>query len=180
MLAAPEPGGKVGVEKHITTMALPIGSKAPAITLKSKDASGLADVSLTRSIGKKQTVLLFVPLAFTGVCTEELCSISNSIQAYNSLNADVIAVSVDSPFAQEVWAKNSGLQFTLASDFNREAATAYGVREDNFLPGVLGYKGIAKRSAFVFGIDGIIKFSWSSDDSSKLPPFDAINKALKS
>jgi peroxiredoxin len=161
-------------------MALPIGAKAPSITLKSKNASGLTDVSLTRNAGKGQTVLLFVPFAFTGVCTTELCSISDSIQAYNALNADVIAVSVDSPFAQEAWAQNAGLKFTLASDFNHEAIAAYDVREDNFLPAVLGYKGVAKRSAFVIGTDGVIKFSWVSDDPSKLPPFGEITQALQS
>lgn len=160
-------------------MALKIGTKAPALTLKSKTATGLADIALTRNVGTKQTVLLFVPFAFTGVCTEELCSISNSIQAYNSLNADVIGISVDNPFAQEAWAQKSGITFTLASDFNKEAITAYDVCEDNFLPGVLGYKGVAKRSAFVIGEDGVIKYAWSSDDASKMPPFNEIRAALK-
>ncbi|MDR2863058.1 MAG: redoxin domain-containing protein [Puniceicoccales bacterium] len=160
-------------------MALKIGTQAPSLTLKSKTAAGLEDVSLTRNTGKGKTVLLFVPFAFTGVCTEELCSISNSIQAYNSLHADVIAVSVDSPFAQEAWAQKAGISFTLASDFNLEAITAYDVREDNFLPGVLGYKGVAKRSAFVIGKDGVIQFAWSSDDPSKMPPFAEIQAALK-
>jgi peroxiredoxin len=159
-------------------MALKIGAKAPAITLKSKSKDGLTDVPLLRNAGKGQTVLLFVPLAFTGVCTEELCSISQSIQAYNALNADVIAVSVDSPFAQEAWAESAGLKFTLASDFNREAVSAYDVREDNFLAGVLGFKGVAKRSAFVIGSDGIIKFAWSSDNPQNLPPFEEIKAAL--
>jgi peroxiredoxin len=160
-------------------MALKIGTPAPALTLKSKTATGLEDVSLTRNVGIKQTVLLFVPFAFTGVCTEELCSISNSIQAYNSLHADVIGISVDSPFSQEAWAQKSGITFTLVSDFNKEAITAYDVREDNFLPAVLGFKGVAKRSAFVIGKDGLIKFAWSSDDSSKMPPFAEIQAALK-
>lgn len=160
-------------------MALPVGSKAPAITLKSKNDSGVVDVALTRNVGKGQTVLLFVPLAFTGVCTEELCSISKSIHAYNSLKADVIAVSVDSPFAQEAWAQKESISFTLASDFNREAVRAYGVCEENFLPGVLGFKGVAKRSAFVIGADGVIKFSWSSDNPKNMPPFEEIQAALK-
>ncbi|MDR2513520.1 MAG: redoxin domain-containing protein [Puniceicoccales bacterium] len=157
----------------------PIGSKAPAIILKSKDASGLVDVALTRNVGKGQTVLLFVPLAFTGVCTSELCTINDTIQAYNSLKADIIAISVDSPFAQEAWANAAGLRFTLASDFNREACTAYGVREDNFHPTLLGFKGVAKRAAFIIGTDGNIKFSWVSDDPGKLPPFEDIQHALE-
>ncbi len=160
-------------------MALPIGATAPAITLKSKNASGLVDVALTRNVGKGQTVLLFVPLAFSGVCTEELCTISTSLHAYGALNADVVAVSIDSPFAQEAWAEKAGLKFTLASDFNREAIAAYDVKDDNFLPGLLGYRGVAKRSAFVIGIDGKIKFSWASDDPGKMPPFEQVQAALK-
>ena len=160
-------------------MALAVGSKAPAITLKSKTADGLIDVALTRNVGKGQTVLLFVPLAFTGVCTEELCSISKSIHAYNSLNADVIAVSVDSPFAQEAWAQKEGISFALASDFNREAVRAYEVCDEDFLTGVLGYKGVAKRSAFVIGADGVIKYAWSSEDPKNMPPFEEIQAALK-
>lgn len=157
----------------------PIGSKAPTVVLKSKNASGLVDVSLTRNLGKGQTVLLFVPLAFTDVCTSELCTINDTIQAYNTLKADIIAISVDSPFAQEAWANTVGLRFTVASDFNREASTAYGVRDDDFLSGILSYKGVAKRAAFVIGIDGCIKFSWASDDPGKLPPFEEIQRALQ-
>jgi peroxiredoxin len=159
-------------------MALSVGAKAPAITLKTKTAAGLADVSLLRNAGKGKTVLLFVPFAFTGVCTEELCSIKDSLGIYGSLNADVIAVSVDSPFAQEAWAEKLGRNFTLASDFNKEAVTAYGVREDNFLPGVLGYAGVAKRSVFVIGADGVVNYAWSSDVSSNIPPFDEVKRAL--
>ncbi len=155
-----------------------VGSKAPAITLKSKTASGLADVSLTRHVGVGSTVVLFVPLAFTGVCTQELCSISQGIEAYKSLGADVIAVSVDSPFAQEAWAKAEGISITLASDFNKEAAKAFGVLNANFVPGALGFAGVADRSAFVIGKDGLVKFAWTSSDPKVLPPFDAVRAAL--
>jgi len=161
-------------------MAIAIGSVAPTVTLKTKTEEGLADVALTRSVGRKKTVLLFVPLAFTGVCTEELCEVGKSLAAYAALDADVIAVSVDNPFAQEAWARGHGLAFTLASDFNREAVTAYGVRDDNFLPGVLGYKGVAKRSVFVIGADGVVKFAWSSDDLSVFPPLAEVRAALTS
>ena len=82
-------------------MAIPVGSKAPDFTLKSKQASGLVDVTLSSNLGKKNTVLLFFPAAFTGVCTQEMCEISGGIGAYASLNADVIGISVDTPFAQE-------------------------------------------------------------------------------
>src|SRR5208282_1873140 len=88
-----------------TIMPIPTGSKAPDFTLKSKQASGLVDVKLSNNFGKKNTVLLFFPLAFTSVCTKEMCDLTAGLNAYSGLNADVIGVSVDSPFAQEAWAQ---------------------------------------------------------------------------
>src|SRR3989338_427717 len=86
-------------------MAISVGSKAPDFALKTKTADGLKDVKLSDNFGKKNTVLLFFPLAFTGVCTQEMCDVSRGISAYSSLNAEVYGVSVDSPFAQEAWAQ---------------------------------------------------------------------------
>src|SRR5579863_6069071 len=100
-------------------MALSVGTKAPDFTLKSKQASGLVDVKLSNNLGKKNTVLLFFPLAFTGVCTTELCDVTAGLSQYTGMNADVIAVSVDSPFAQEAWAHKEEIRITLASDLNK-------------------------------------------------------------
>ena len=85
-------------------MAIEVGTKAPDFILKSKSSGDVADVTLS-NFGSKNTVLLFVPLAFTGVCTGELCDITAGLGAYTDLNADVIGISVDSPFAQEAWAQ---------------------------------------------------------------------------
>lgn len=159
-------------------MAIKIGMRAPSVTLKMKTEHGIESVALTRSVGKKQTVLLFVPLAFTGACSDELCTISKTLHAYAALDADVIAVSVDSPFAQEAWKKSAGFSLTLLSDFNRAAVTAYDVSDENFLPEILGFHGVAKRSAFIIGKDGIIKFAWSSNDPAVMPPFDEIRQKL--
>src|SRR5499426_28751 len=115
-------------------MAIPVGSKAPDFTLKSKQASGLVDVKLSNNFGKKNTVLLFFPLAFTGVCTQEMCDITSGLNAYSGLNADVIGVSVDSPFAQEAWAQKEKIGVTLVSDLNKKTADAYGV----LLPDLIG------------------------------------------
>src|SRR5207249_6232083 len=114
-------------------MAIPVGSNAPDFTLKSKQASGLVDVKLSNNFGKKNTVLLFFPLAFTGVCTQEMCDITAGLSQYSNLNADVIGVSVDSPFAQEAWAKQNNIGITLASDLNKTTAKAYGVLLDDLL-----------------------------------------------
>src|SRR6516165_4373970 len=101
-------------------MPIPIGSKAPDFTLKSKNATGLVDVKLSDNFGKQNTVLLFFPAAFTSVCTAEMCDISSGLSAYSKLNANVISISVDSPFSQEAWAKQEKITTTLASDLNKE------------------------------------------------------------
>ena len=155
-------------------MALATGTKAPEFTLKSKNAEGLQDVSLSDTLGKKKTVLLFFPLAFTGVCMKEMCDVSDSITAYNDLNAAVYGISVDSPFAQEEMAKVDGLKFPLLSDFNKDVSEAY----DVLYADLLGFKGVSKRSAFVIDENGVIIYSESSDDPHDLPNFDAIKAAL--
>ncbi len=157
-------------------MALKTGIKAPDFTLKSKTANGLEDIRLSDELGKgKKVVLLFFPLAFTGVCQEELCTVSGGLDAYDALNAKVLGISVDSPFAQEGFAKSAGISIPLLSDFNKEVATAYDVLFED----LLGMKGVAKRSAFVINSDGTIAYSWSSDNPKDLPSFDAIKDALK-
>jgi len=156
-------------------MALSPGTKAPAFSLKTKTADGLKDVALADTLGHKQTVLLFFPLVYTSVCTTEMCNVTENFSAYSSLNAVVYGISVDSPFAQEAWAKANKISFPLLSDFNKEAAKAY----DVLYADLLGFKGVAKRSAFVIGVDGVIKYSSSSDDPKVLPDFGAIQAALK-
>ncbi|HMP83991.1 MAG TPA: redoxin domain-containing protein, partial [Verrucomicrobiota bacterium] len=108
-------------------MPISVGSKAPDFTLKSKQASGLVDVKLSNNHGKKNTLILFFPAAFTGVCTTELCDITAGLNAYTGLNADVIGISVDTPFAQEAWAQKEKIGITLASDLNKEVTKSYGV-----------------------------------------------------
>ncbi len=157
-------------------MALQKDSKAPDFTLKTKTDSGLVDVKLSDNFGKKKTVLLFFPLAFTGVCTNEMCAVRDSLQQYESLNAAVYGISVDSPFAQEAFAKKEGINFPLLSDFNRTACKAYDAHYEDFI----GFAGVAKRSAFVIDENGTILYSSSSDDPKVLPDFEAIQKALQS
>ena len=155
-------------------MALATGTKAPDFTLKTKNAEGLQDVTLSDNFGKKKTVLLFFPLAFTSVCMQEMCDVSAVIAAYNDLNATVYGISIDSPFAQEQMAKVDKLQFPLLSDFNKEVSEAY----DVLYADLLGFKGVSKRSAFVIDETGVILYSESSEDPHDLPNFDAIKAAL--
>src|SRR3979409_1329905 len=148
-------------------MAISIGSKAPDFTLKSKQASGLVDVKLSSNLGKKNTVLLFFPLAFTGTCTKEMCDITAGLNGYSALNADVIAVSVDSPFSQEAWAQKEKIGITLASDLNKKVAEAYGT----LLPDLLGMGAVSARAAFVIDKNGAIQYSEQTTTPKDLPNF---------
>jgi len=155
-------------------MAIPVGSKAPDFALKSKQASGLVDVKLSDHVGKRNTVLLFFPAAFTGVCTQEMCSITAARNDYSSLNADVIGVSVDNPFAQEAWAQKEKIGITLASDLNKKVAESYGV----LLPDLIGMGAVAARAAFVIDKNGVVQYSEQTPTPKDLPNFNAIKDTL--
>jgi len=135
--------------------------------------------TLSDHVGEKNLVLLFVPMAFTGVCTQELCDITNSMNDYASLNATVIGISGDSPFAQQQWAEKENIQVPLLSDYEHEVAKAYGIAYDTFLPEKnLTMGGVPKRSAFVVDRSGVIQYAESSDDPGQLPDFEAIKAKL--
>jgi peroxiredoxin len=155
-------------------MAIPVGSKAPDFTLKSKQASGLVDVRLSNNFGKKNTVLLFFPAAFTGVCTQEMCDISGGLSAYAGLNADVIAISVDTPFAQEAWAQKEKISLTLASDLNKEVIKKYNV----VFPMLAGVGDTAARAAFVIDKAGVVQYSEQTSSPKELPHFDQVKATL--
>lgn len=155
-------------------MAIKIGSKAPDFTLKSKQATGLVDVKLSDNFGKKNTVLLFFPAAFTGVCTQEMCSISGGLNAYRDLNADVIAISIDTPFAQEAWAQKEKIGITLASDLNKEVIKKY----DVVFPMLAGVGDTAARAAFVIDKNGVVQYSEQTPTPKDLPNFDAVKATL--
>jgi len=155
-------------------MAIPVGSKAPDFTLKSKTATGLVDVSLSNNIGKKNTVLLFFPLAFTGVCTAEMCDVTAGLLGFSDLNADVIAISVDSPFAQEAWAQKEKIGITLASDLNKKTSEAYGT----LLPDLIGIGAVSARAAFVVDKDGIVQYSEQTPTPKDLPNLSAVKETL--
>ena len=153
-------------------MPLTVGTKAPTFTLKSKNATGLADVTLPAP--GKPTVVLFFPLAFTGVCTDELCSVSQGLNAYADAGAEVIAISVDSPFAQEAWAKANDITVTLVSDLNKDATNAY----DVLFKGIAGIGDSSARAAFVIDGTGTIQYAEQTATPKDLPNFEAIKTAL--
>ncbi len=153
-------------------MAVQVGQEAPDFTLKNTD---MEDVTLSSYRGNKNVVLLFVPLAFTGVCTQELCSVRDNLNTYATLDAEVLGLSVDSPFSQKAWKEQEGLNFSLVSDFNREVVQAYGATYGDSFP----FHGVAKRSAFVIDKAGVLQYVEILDKATDLPDFDKINDTLQ-
>jgi glutaredoxin-dependent peroxiredoxin len=153
-------------------MSVQTGQDAPDFTLKNTD---MQDVTLSGLRGQKNVVLLFVPFAFTGVCTNELCSVRDNLNDYAKLNAEVLALSVDSPFAQKQWKEKEHLNFTLLSDFNREACQAYGA----YFEDLRGLHGVAKRAAFVIDKAGKVQYAEVLESPGNLPNFDKIQETLQ-
>ena len=155
-------------------MPIKVGSKAPDFTLKSKTDTGLVDVKLSANFGQKNTVLLFFPAAFTSVCTKELCDITSSMAHYAGLNAAVIGLSVDTPFAQEAWAKKENIGITLASDLNKTVTHAY----DVLFPNLAGIGDTSARAAFVIDKQGIVQYAEQTPSPKELPDFTAVQATL--
>lgn len=154
-------------------MGINVGDQAPDFTLTSKRGD-LEDVALSSFRGNRNVVLLFFPLAYTSVCTDEMCSVSGGLSEYDNLNAQVLAISVDSPFAQEAWADQNNISIPLLSDFNKEVSAAYGAQYQD----LLGFIGVAKRAAFVVDKEGIVRYAEVSEDATVLPDFDAVKRCL--
>lgn len=152
-------------------MSLNLDSKAVAFTLKNTEGK---DISLSDFQGKKSVVLLFFPLAFSSICTKELCKSRDNMKLYESFNAEVLGISVDSFFALKAFKKAENLNFTLLSDFNKEVSSEYDVLYEDYF----GMKGVAKRSAFVIDKDGKIRYKEILEDSGKMPDFKAVQKKL--
>lgn len=154
-------------------MKLTVGDKAPDFSLYSSDKK---EVNL-KDYADKNLVILFFPLAFTGVCTTELCSIRDNYNQYEKLNAEVLAISVDSPFVLEKFKEQESYNFPLLSDFNKDVSRSYGALYDQF---VMGMKEVSKRSAFVVDAKGTIRYAEVLENAGELPNFAAIEQALSS
>lgn len=160
-------------------MTLKVGDKAPDFTLVSKTQAGPELVTLSELTAKSNVVLLFVPMAFTGGCTTELCSISNGISEYSALSATVLGISGDNPFSQEEWAKKEGITIQLLSDYEHKVSDAYGISYESFLPEknlIMG--GVSKRSAFVIDQNGIIQYAEVLENPKDMPDFEAVKAVL--
>ena len=152
-------------------MPLKTGDKAPLFTLHASDTK---EVSLKDYQGRN-VVVLFFPLAFTGVCTEELCTMRDALADFNNMDADVLAISVDSPFTLAKFKESENLNFPLLSDFNKEVSRQYGSLYDTF---AFGMQGVSKRSAFVVDKEGVIRYAEVLESAGDLPNFAAIKETL--
>jgi len=152
-------------------MSLQVGDQAPDFKLYSSE---LTEVSLSGFRGKK-VIIHFFPMAFTGTCTEQLCSMRDNFSFYEGIDAQVIGISVDSPFSLGKFKEEQSYQFPLLSDFNKEVSAAYGAFYDEF---VFGLKGVSKRAAFVVDEAGKIAYAEVLENAKDLPDFKAINDVL--
>lgn len=160
-------------------MAISVGSKAPDFELTTLGADGPELVRLSSLLGGGNILLLFVPMAFTGVCTTEFCTITSELNEYEKLNAKVLGISGDNPFAQQNWKEKEGIGLTLLSDYEHEVAKAYNVAYESFLPAKnLNMGGVPKRSAFIVDKNGVVQYAESSDNPGDLPNFEAIKAKL--
>jgi peroxiredoxin len=153
-------------------MSLKVGDKAPDFKLFSSDKK---EVNLSDFRGKN-VVVLFFPLAFTGVCTAELCQMRDDIATYSKLNADILGISVDSVFTLDKFKAEQHLPFQLLSDFNKETSQAFGAYYDTF---VMGMHGVSKRSAFVIDKEGIVQYAEVLESAGDLPNFETVKATLE-
>ena len=152
-------------------MAVQKGDPAPAFKLPAKPGE-----EVEARIGQDKVVLLFFPLAFSPVCTDEMCHMRDTWSQWEGLDAQVLGISVDSPFVTDRFRSDQNIPFPILSDFNKDVASNYGV----LYADLKGLKGVAKRSAFVIGADGKVAYAWVTEDPTVQVPFEEIKSALGS
>ncbi|MEM7050398.1 MAG: redoxin domain-containing protein [Acidobacteriota bacterium] len=153
-------------------MSIQVGQTAPDFSLVRNP--GENPVSLSDFGGQKNVVLLFFPLAWSSVCTAELCSTRDSYQQYGDLDAEVVGISVDSPFALQAWSREQSFPFPLLSDFNKDVSKSYGALFED----LMGFRGVSKRAAFVIDKSGVVRYAEVLESAGDQPNFDAIREVL--
>lgn len=149
------------------------GQPAPEFALYNTDKK-LVKLSELRG---KNVLLLFVPYAFTGTCTKELCTVRDDISYYDKMNATVFGIAVDTPYSLAKWKEEQKLNMDLLSDFNKEAMTAYDTKYESF--GAMQFRGVAKRSAFVIDRNGILRYAEVLENAGDIPDFGKIKACLE-
>jgi glutaredoxin-dependent peroxiredoxin len=150
-----------------------IGQPAPDFSLYNTEKK---QVNL-KELSGRNVLLLFVPYAFTGTCTKELCAVRDEIAYYDNLNATVFGIAVDTPYSLAKWKTEQNLNMDLLSDFNKEAMTAYDTMYDVF--GAFQFRGVAKRSAFIIDKTGILRYAEVLENASDIPDFEKIKACLE-
>lgn len=155
-------------------MTLQLGDKAPDFELTQTPGQDPVRLSELRKSGP--VVVLFFPLAWSPVCTQELCTLKDQHETYkDDLAATVVGISVDSPFALQAWSQEQGFPFPLLSDFNRQVSRSYGSLYEEFF----GMHGVAKRAAFVVDGEGFVRYAEVLEDARQIPDLDAVRETLK-
>jgi len=161
------------LKKEEINMSVTTGNKAPEFSLFDTERKSR---SLSEFHGKK-VVLAFYPGAFTGVCTKEMCELRDAMAKFNEFNAQVVGISVDSPFANKAFAEQNKLQFPLLRDYSREVSRQYcGVYEE--FAGLPGYTA-SRRAVYIIDESGIVKYTWVTENPGVEPDYDSVSKALK-
>lgn len=142
---------------------LKVNDLAPDFTLKNTERE---DVSLS-DFKDEAVVLAFYPGAFTGVCDTEMCTLQDNLESFNDLNATVLGISVDSPWANSAFSKKYSLEFNLLSDIDRKVINDYGVLFTG-LGGIEGYT-CANRAIFIIK-DGYVKYRWDAEPNPGVEP----------
>lgn len=157
-------------------MALKIGDKAPDFNLISfTPTADPVEISLSSYLGKKNVVLLFFPQAFTGVCTEQICTVSDSIDNFSGPETVVLGISVDGTFVQKAFAKEKNITYPLLSDFNKTVIKSYDNVQDLFAHGM---KNVSKRAVFLVGKDGLIKYVEVTENPGVQINFDKLKEEI--
>ncbi len=150
---------------------LQTGQQAPDFTLYDSEKN---KVTLSEQRGAN-VLLLFFPLAFTSVCTVELCAVRDNISQYNNMNAKVFGISVDSVYTLAKYKEEQRLNFPLLSDFNKEVSEAYDSLYEKF---GFGMRGVSKRSAFLIDVNGLLQYAEVLENAKEQPNFEAIQQKL--
>ena len=153
-------------------MSVHVGSAAPAFKLPSRPGHV---VDLGAVFGTKKTVLLFFPLAYSSVCTTEMCTFRDDWQKWSSLGCSVFGISVDSPFVTDKFRQDLGIPFDILSDFNKDVSRQYGALFED----LMGLKGVGKRAAFVVDASGKVVYAQVNAEAGQQVDFDAIRKAVE-
>jgi peroxiredoxin len=154
-------------------MALSVGSSAPSFKLPCKPGE---EVDVGAHLGKEKVLILFFPLAFSSVCTEEMCHFRDHWTQWGALGCKVFGVSIDSPFVTDRFRTELSIPFPILSDFNKTVAASY----DALHADLMGLKGVTKRAAYVVGSDGKIAYAWEAEIPKTQVDFNAIQAAVTS